>query len=55
MRRVSAPLLPKVKTELERKVKCGVIEEVKEPTEWCTLMVPVPKKTAEMRICVDLK
>lgn len=54
-RRVSAPLLPKVKAELKRMVKCGVIEEVKEPTEWCAPMVPVPKKTGEVRICVDLK
>lgn len=42
-RRVSAPMLPKVKAELERMVKCGVIEGVTEPTEWCNPMVPVPK------------
>ena len=54
-RRVSAPLLPKVKAELERMVKCGVIEEVTEPMEWCAPMVPVPKRTADVRICVDLK
>lgn len=53
-RRVSAPMLPKVKAELERMVKCGVIEGVTEPTEWCALMVPVPKQTADVRICVDL-
>lgn len=54
-RRVSAPLFPKVRAELERMVGCGVIEEVKEPTEWCAPMVPVPKKSGEVRICVDLK
>ncbi len=32
-----------------------VIEEVKEPTEWCTPMVPFPKKSEEVRICADLK
>lgn len=53
-RRVSAPLFPKVKAELERMLQCGVIEEVKEPTEWCAPMVLVPKKNGEVRICVDL-
>ena len=26
-----------------------------EPTEWCAGMVVVPKKTGQVRICVDLK
>lgn len=43
-RRVSAPLLYKVRTQLERMVKCGIIEEITEPTEWCVTMVPVPKE-----------
>lgn len=54
-RRVSVPLVPKVKTELERMVKCGVIQEITEPTEWCAPMVAVPKKSGQIRICVDLK
>lgn len=37
-RRISTPMLPKVKAELERMVKCGVIEEVTEPTDWCAPM-----------------
>ena len=35
-RRVTLPLLPKVKTELERMEKTGVISRVDVPTEWCT-------------------
>ncbi len=54
-RRVSVPLLPKVQAEIERMVQCGVIEEITEPTEWCAPMVAVPKKTGQIRICVDLK
>ncbi|KAI7800957.1 hypothetical protein IRJ41_017925 [Triplophysa rosa] len=42
-RRVSVPLLPKVKAELERMVKCGLP------------MVVVQKKMGQIRICVDLK
>ncbi len=55
-RRVSVPMLPKVKEELNRMVKTGVIQPIKEPTEWCAPMVAVPKKNKDQpRICVDLK
>lgn len=36
-------------------VQCGVIKERTERTEWCAPMVAVPKKTGQIRICVDLK
>ena len=35
--------------------KEGVISKVSEPTEWCSGMVVVPKKSGKVRICVDLK
>lgn len=55
-RRVSVPMLPKVKKELNRMVNCVVIQPISDPTEWCAPMVPVPKKNKEqIRICVDLK
>lgn len=53
-RRVAIPLLPKVKAELERMEKLGVITKVEEPTEWCAGMVVVPKPNGKVRICVDL-
>lgn len=53
-RRVPLPLLGKVKKELERMEQLGVITKVKEPTDWCSGMVPVPKKNGAVRICVDL-
>ncbi|KAI0227796.1 hypothetical protein LSAT2_021716, partial [Lamellibrachia satsuma] len=40
-----------VKAELDRVVTSGVTE----PTDWCSAMVPVIKKTGAVRICVDLK
>ena len=52
-RRVAIPLLPKVKEELQRMEKMGVISKVEEPTEWCAGMV-VPKSNGKVRICVDL-
>ena len=35
--------------------KEGVISKVTEPTTWCAGMVVVPKKSGNVRICVDLK
>ena len=54
-RRVPIPLIPKVKEEIERMEKEGVIVGVTEPTEWCAPMVPVIKPNGKVRICVDLR
>ncbi|XP_034023466.1 uncharacterized protein K02A2.6-like [Thalassophryne amazonica] len=49
-------MLQKVKEELERRERNGIIERVTQPTDWCASMVPVLKKnTGKARICVDLK
>ena len=53
-RRIALPLLPKVKKEIERMVRLGVIRSVSIPTKWCTGMVVVPKPDGRIRICVDL-
>ena len=53
-RRIALPLMPKVKSELERMERLGVIKRVKIPTKWCTGMVVVPKSDGRLRICVDL-
>lgn len=51
-RHVSVPMLPKVKRELDRMVTSGVIQPIKEPTEWCAPMIAVPKKNKDQpRIC----
>ena len=51
---VLVPLLPRVKVELERMRQLGVIVPVREPTDWCSGMVAVPKPQDKVRICVDL-
>lgn len=53
-RRIPLPLMPKVKNELQRMEKMGVISRVEEPTQWCAGIVVVPKKSGDPRICVDL-
>ena len=52
---IALPLRPKVAQELARMEAMGVISKVNEPTPWCAGMVVVPKKSGNVRICVDLK
>lgn len=55
-RRLPFPMLQKVKEELQGMEENGIIEQVTQPTDWCSPMVPVLKKsTGKARICVDLK
>ena len=54
-RNVPIPLHEKVKQELKRMEKLGVVSKVDKPTLWCAEMVAVPKKSRDVRICVDLK
>ena len=35
--------------------KLGVIQKVSEPAPWCAVIVVVPKKSGDIRICVDLQ
>ena len=52
---VPLPLRDKVRQELEQMDSMGVISKMDTPTPWCAGMVVVPKKSGEVRICVDLK
>ena len=54
-RNVPIPLRPKVQEELSRMESLGVISRVEQPTQWCSGMVIVPKKTGSVRICVDFR
>ena len=48
-RRVPIPLLAKVKEELQRMERLGVITKTEEPTDWCAGMVVVPKRNGKVR------
>ena len=49
------PMMDKVKAELSRMEKNGVIHRVYGLSEWIASIVPVMKKTGDFRFCVDLK
>ena len=53
-RRIAIPLRPKVKEELRRMEKLGVIAKVQQATDWYAGMVVVPKSNGKVRICVNL-
>ena len=54
-RNVAIPLREQVRNELERMESLKVVSKVTQPTDWCAVMVVVPKRSREVRICVDLK
>ena len=53
-RPIPLPMKSKVKEELTRMEKLGVIRKVDNPTNWCTGIVTVPKSNGKLQICVDL-
>ena len=54
-RNVAIPVREKVREELIRMEALGVVSKVTQPTAWCAGMVVVPKRSGDVRICVDLK
>ena len=54
-RRISFHVREDVEKELERLEKLDIIEKVEGPTPWISPIVVVPKKSREVRICVDMR
>ena len=52
--RVAIPLMKSIKAELQRMEKLGMISKIESPTDWCAVMVVVPKPNKCVQICVDL-
>ena len=52
-RKIPASLRDKLKDELDKMERAGVIRKVEEPTEWVNLMVVVEKPNGQLRICLD--
>ena len=54
-RRIPFHVRADVEKELERLEKLDIIETVEGPTPWVSPVVVVPKKSGEVRICVDMR
>ena len=54
-RKVPFPLHEKLKTELERMQKLGVITPEESPTDRVGNVVTVVKKTGDLRVCLDTR
>ena len=54
-RKVPLRLREAVEMELKKMESSRIISRVDVPTPWCSGIVPVPKKSGAVRICVDLK
>ena len=52
-RKIPAGLRDKLKDELDRMEKMGVIVKVDEPSEWVNSLVLVEKPNGDLRICLD--
>lgn len=53
--RIPFPMLEKVDAEIDRMLDENIIRPVTKTTDWCSPVVPVPKKSGQIRLCVDLR
>lgn len=54
-RKLPFKLYSRVKAELDRMERDGVVEKVTEPTEWVSSMVVTERRSGALRICLDPK
>jgi hypothetical protein len=53
-RRFAPQILPKIKEEIERLLKCGFIRPASY-VDWLANVVPVKKKNGTIRVCIDFR
>lgn len=44
-----------VRKEIDKLLRDDIIEKVEGPTPWVSPIVPIVKKTGEIRLCLDLR
>src|SRR6267154_2273273 len=55
LRKLPVPIKDKVKLELESMIEQGIIEPVKDPSDWISAVLVVAKANGKLRICIDPK
>lgn len=55
VRRIPVAMKPKLKEELARLQKIGVIKPVDTPTDWVSSLVVIKKPNGKLRVCIDPK
>ena len=53
-RPIAIGLREKARSELQKMLELKVIEQVEQPTDWCSGLTIVPKPNGNIRMCVDL-
>ena len=54
LRRINPKLLPSIEKEMNRLYKAGIIIPIRF-SDWISNLVPVHKKTGEIRLCIDFR
>ena len=54
VRRIPFHLRKKVEQELSNLQQQNIIERVEGPTPWISLLVVIPKRNGDVRICIDM-
>lgn len=54
-RKIPFHMRKKVSAELKKLEQQNIIERVEGPTPWISLLVVIPKKNGEIRLCVDMR
>ena len=55
VRRIPFGIRKKVEEKIQEMIDMDVIEPVEEPTPWVSPIVVVPKKSGDIRLCVDMR
>ena len=53
VRKIPLAVKPRLRAEIQRLVKLGILTKEKEPTDWISSMVVVMKNNKKIRLCID--
>lgn len=54
-RRIPIPIVEKIEQKIKELLDSDIIEEVREPSQWVSPVVPIQKDNGDLRLCVDMR